>query len=483
MVFSSILFLFLYLPFTLTLYFLTGKRYKNLLLLIASLIFYAWGEGLYLFIMLISILINYSCGLLIDNHRGSNRSRVYLSVAIILNLGILAFFKYANFAVSNLNSFFSVFGIGPLFLPPVHLPIGISFFTFQAISYVIDVYKQKAPVQRNIINLGVYIALFPQLIAGPIVRFSHIAKEIVVRAASRQDFAEGVRRFLFGLAKKMLIANSMALVADKIFSFPTSELTTSLAWFGAVCYTLQIYFDFSGYSDMAIGLGRMFGFHFLENFNYPYISCSIQDFWRRWHISLSTWFRDYLYIPLGGNRLGPGRTYLNLVIVFFLCGLWHGASWNFVIWGLFHGLFLVAERSVLGHVLKVLPSLFGHLYTLLVVIIAWVIFRSESISSAGGYIAAMFGFASGSGVKYNLAMFLTSKLTLEICLGIILSIPVYPLIKRMEVSVLEICSAKLSTTLHAAFNLVGLVLLIVFTYASIITLAASVYNPFIYFRF
>ncbi len=483
MVFSSILFLFLYLPFTLTLYFLTGKKYKNLLLIIASLIFYAWGEGLYLLIMLISIFINYLCGLLIDNHRGSNRSRAYLTVAIILNLGILAFFKYANFAVDNLNSVLSAFGIGPLFLPPVHLPIGISFFTFQATSYVIDVYKQKAPVQRNIINLGVYISLFPQLIAGPIVRFSHIAKEIVDRTTSRQDFAEGVRRFLFGLAKKMLIANPMALVADKIFSLPTGELTTSLAWLGAVCYTLQIYFDFSGYSDMAIGLGRMFGFHFLENFNYPYISRSIQEFWRRWHISLSTWFRDYLYIPLGGNRLGPGRTYFNLVTVFFLCGLWHGASWTFVIWGLFHGLFLVAERTVLGRALKALPSPFGHLYTLLTVIVAWVIFRSESISGAGEYIAAMFGFACGSGVKYNLAMFLTSKLELEMCLGIILSTPVYPLIKRVEESSLEMCPAKLNTTLYAGFILVGLMLLAVVVYASIITLAASVYNPFIYFRF
>jgi alginate O-acetyltransferase complex protein AlgI len=483
MVFSSIIFLFLFLPLTLTLYFITGKKRRNLFLLCASLIFYAWGEGLYLLILLISIFINFSCGLLIDHHRGSNRSSIYLAVGIVLNLGILALFKYANFVVTNLNSILAALGSGQLYLAAVHLPIGISFFTFQALSYVIDVYNQKTTVQRNIINLGAYISLFPQLMAGPIVRFAHIAKEMVSRTVSRRDFAEGVRQFLFGLGKKMLIANPVALVADQVFSLSTGELTTGLAWLGAICYTLQIYFDFSGYSDMAIGLARMFGFHYLENFNYPYISRSIREFWRRWHISLSTWFRDYLYIPLGGNRRGPIRTYINLVIVFLLCGLWHGASWNFVIWGLFHGLFLATERTSLGRGIDALPQPLRHLYTLLIVTVGWVIFRTESMTHAISYLSAMSGFTSGAGVKYNIAMFLSDKLKLEIGMGIILSTPLYPLIKRMEASILKTGPAKLNAPLNVIFNFVGFVLISIMVYASLISLAISAYNPFIYSRF
>ena len=483
MVFSSIIFLFLFLPLALAFYFLTVKKYRNLFLLFASLIFYAWGEGFYLLILLISIFINYSCGLLIDNHRSSNRSGVYLIVAIVLNLGILAFFKYANFVVTNLNSILPVFGIGPLYLTRIHLPIGISFFTFQALSYVVDVYNQKILAQRNIINLSAYISLFPQLMAGPIVRYAHIAKEIVSRTTSRTDFSEGVRQFLFGLGKKMLIANPVAGVADQVFFLPAGELTTGLAWLGAICYTLQIYFDFSGYSDMAIGLARMFGFHYLENFNYPYISRSIREFWRRWHISLSTWFKDYLYIPLGGNHRGSLRTYMNLVIVFLLCGLWHGASWNFVIWGLFHGLFLAIERTFLGRGLNALPQPFRHIYTLLIVMVGWVIFRTESMAQGISYLSAMSGFAHGAGVKYNVAMFLSDKLKLEIGMGIILSAPVYPLIKRMEVSILETRPVKLKASLNVVFSLVGFVLLSIIVYASVINLAASAYNAFIYSRF
>jgi alginate O-acetyltransferase complex protein AlgI len=483
MVFSSIIFLFLFLPLTLTLYFITGKKHRNLFLLFASLIFYAWGEGLYLLILLISIFINFSCGLLIDHHRGSKRSSIYLAVGIFLNLAILALFKYANFVVTNLNSILAALGSGQLYLAPVHLPIGISFFTFQALSYVIDVYNQKTTVERNIINLGAYISLFPQLMAGPIVRFAHIAKEMVSRTVSRTDFAEGVKQFLFGLGKKMLIANPVALVADQVFSVPTAELTTGLAWLGAICYTLQIYFDFSGYSDMAIGLARMFGFHYLENFNYPYISRSIREFWRRWHISLSTWFRDYLYIPLGGNRGDPIRTYINLVIVFVLCGLWHGASWNFVIWGLFHGFFLATERTFLGRGINALPQPLRHIYTLLIVMVGWVIFRTESMTHAISYLSAMSGFASGAGEKYNIAMFLSDKLKLEIGMGIILSTPLYPLIRRMEESILKTVPAKLNAPLKVIFNFVGFVLISFTVYASLISLAVSAYNPFIYSRF
>jgi alginate O-acetyltransferase complex protein AlgI len=483
MVFSSIIFLYLFLPIVLGLYVLTSKRHRNLFLLLASLLFYAWGEELHLFILVASILINFSCGLLVENHRKSNTSRVYLIIAIVLNLGLLAFFKYANFVVTNLNSLLAIFGIGPFHLARVHLPIGISFFTFQALSYVIDVYRQKIIAQRNIINLGVYISLFPQLIAGPIVRFAHIAKEIVDRSISRADFAEGVRRFLFGLGKKMLIANSVAKVADQVFSLPAVDLTTGLAWLGAVCYTLQIYFDFSGYSDMAIGLARIFGFHYLENFNYPYISRSIREFWRRWHISLSSWFRDYLYIPLGGNQKSSMRTYMNLVIVFLLCGLWHGASWNFAIWGLFHGLFLATERTFLGRGLNTLPRPFRHIYTLLVVVVGWVIFRTETMTHAVSYLYAMAGLAHGAGVKYNVAMFLTNKLKLEIGIGIILSAPLYPLIERIGSSILETGPVKCRAALNVAFHVAGLAWLSFVVYASVISLAASAYNPFIYSKF
>jgi alginate O-acetyltransferase complex protein AlgI len=483
MVFSSTIFLFLFLPLTLALYFLTGKKRRNLFLLFASLIFYAWGEGPYLLILVISIFVNYSCGLLIDHHRGSNRSGVFLAGAIVLNLGLLALFKYGNFLVANLNSLLAIFGGGKLYLAPVHLPIGLSFFTFQALSYVIDVYKQKTTAQRNLINLGAYISLFPQLVAGPIVRFSHVAKEMMTRTVSRTDFAEGVRQFLFGLGKKMLIANPVALVADQVFSLSTRDLTTGLAWLGAVCYTLQIYFDFSGYSDMAIGVARMFGFHYLENFNYPYISQSIREFWRRWHISLSTWFRDYLYIPLGGNRGSSARTYVNLVIVFILCGLWHGASWNFVIWGLFHGLFLATERTSLGRGINALPQPFRHIYALLIVTVGWVIFRTESMTHAMSYLSAMSGFSSGAGVKYNVEMFLSDKLKWEIGMGIVLSTPLYPLIKRMETSILKTGPAKLNVPLKVIFNFVGFVLLSIMVYASLISLAISSYNAFIYSRF
>ncbi len=483
MVFSSIIFLFLFLPVALGLYFLTGKKYRNLFLLFASLVFYAWGEGEHLLLLVASIFINYFCGLLIENHRRSNTARVYLTIAVVLNLALLAFFKYANFFVANLNSVLGVFGSKELSLAQVHLPIGISFFTFQGLSYVIDVYCQKITAQRNIINLGAYISLFPQLMAGPIVRLAHIAGEIVDRNTSRTDFAEGARQFLFGLGKKILIADSVARVAGQVFSLPSADLTIGLAWLGAVCYTLQIYFDFSGYSDMAIGLARIFGFHYLENFNYPYISRSIREFWRRWHISLSTWFRDYLYIPLGGNQRGPMRTHFNLVTVFLLCGLWHGASWNFVIWGLFHGVFLATERTFLGRGLDTLPRPFRHIYTLLVVMVGWVIFRTESMTHAISYLSAMAGLAHGAGVKYNVAMFLSDKLKLEIGMGMIASAPLYPLLKRIGASILQRPPAKYRLALNVAFGLAGLAFVCAIVYASVLSLAVSAYSAFIYSKF
>ena len=345
MVFSSTIFLFFFLPLTLLAYFVVGPRGRNLILLAASLLFYAWGETVYLLVMLFSIAANYLFGLLIDRarERGS-RGGTAFALAVATNLGLLGFFKYANFFVDNLNQVLPVLGLAPMDIGRVHLPIGISFFTFQALSYIIDLYRNETAVQRSLLNFALYKALFPQLIAGPIVRYRDVAREIEQRTVSLDDFASGVQRFIIGLGKKVLIANVMGRAADTIFATPAETLPATLAWTGSIAFMLQIYFDFSGYSDMAIGLGRMFGFHFLENFNYPYIARSVREFWRRWHISLSTWFRDYLYIPLGGNRHGPVRTGANLLLVFLLCGLWHGASWTFLIWGVYHGIFLVLER-------------------------------------------------------------------------------------------------------------------------------------------
>lgn len=483
MVFSSIIFLFFFLPLTLVIYTLAGRKLQNLFLLGVSLSFYAWGEGIYVLVMVVSILMNYACGLMIVRQKDGNPSRVVLVVALVLNLAILSFFKYSNFIVDNINALFTLCGLPTLILAPMHLPIGISFFTFQAMSYVIDVYRLKVTAQKNLINLGLYISLFPQLIAGPIVRYHDIAKELINRRIQRHDFACGVQRFFFGLSKKMLLANPIAAIADKIFSLPAVELTPALAWLGAICYTLQIYFDFSGYSDMAIGLGRMFGFHFLENFNYPYIAKSIREFWRRWHISLSSWLKDYLYIPLGGNRKGNIRTYLNLFIVFLLCGLWHGANWTFIVWGLYHGFFLVLERTRIGGWLTKVWQPLQHGLTILLVVIGWVLFRSETISEACSYIAAMFGLGQGINTSNPIEMFLDKKATLEICLAIILSMPIYPFILNVKDIISKRLTISLRNGCEAVFHCVHFFVIVGIVYAAIISLAAGVYNPFIYFRF
>ena len=392
MLFSSTLFLFLFLPLTLVAYLVVGRRLRNVLLLLASLFFYLWGENIYVLVMLSSITMNYIFGLLIDrNIKRGDSGKLPMVLGVVANLGLLIFFKYTNFIVDNVNILLGTMGVAAINIEPIHLPIGISFFTFQAMSYIIDVYRKDSNVQKNPINLGLYIALFPQLIAGPIVRYHDIADQINRRKTRLLDVAAGSERFIFGLGKKVLIANPLALVADQIFALPVDQLSTGAAWIGVICYTLQIYFDFSGYSDMAIGLGRMFGFRFLENFNYPYISRSIREFWRRWHISLSSWFRDYLYIPMGGNRLGEKRTRRNLLIVFLLVGLWHGASWSFIVWGLIHGLFLIFERSRPGRFIEKMPTPLQLVYTLLVVMNAWVFFRVEKLSDALDYLAVMYG--------------------------------------------------------------------------------------------
>src|SRR2546425_1448106 len=371
MVFASPIFLFLFLPLILATYFLLPRRWGNAALLVASLAFYVWGEGLYATIVITSIAFNWALGKRIGDAKDPRARRRWLALAVAGNLAVLAIFKYANFFVANLHAALGAHSWGAIAIA-IPLPLGISFFTFHSISYLVDIYRKNATAQRNIGSFALYILLFPQLIAGPIIRYKDIAQQIASRERRFADVAEGVRRFVIGLGKKVLIANTLGRVADQVFAIAPSELNTSVAWLGLVCYSLQIYFDFSGYSDMAIGMMRMFGFRVLENFNYPYISQSIREFWRRWHISLSNFFRDYLYIPLGGNRRGKVRGYANLVIVFLLCGLWHGANWTFILWGAWHGVFLVLERAGVEGALERTWRPLRHAYALAAVLGGWV---------------------------------------------------------------------------------------------------------------
>ena len=483
MIFSSNIFLFAFLPCVLLGYALlprTGLR--NVWLLAVSLLFYAWGEHFYVLLMLGSIALNYVCALLLQHWRGHVLSRVFLWIAVIANLGLLAFFKYANFVVDNVGRFLEAMGFEAIHLDPVHLPIGISFFTFQALSYVIDVYRRDAVAQKNPLNVGLYISLFPQLIAGPIVRYTDIAKGISHRCMCLNAVSHGIKRFTIGLAKKVLLANTMAKAADLFFTAEASQLSAGAAWLGLVCYTLQIYYDFSGYSDMAIGLGRVFGFRFKENFKHPYIAISVRDFWRRWHISLSTWLRDYLYVPLGGSRKGGARTYLNLAVVFLLCGLWHGAAWNFVLWGLLHGGFMVLERAGLGRVLSRMWRPLQHVYLLLVVGLAWVVFRAESLTHAAGYLGALFGMAGGSE-----SVGIGGGWTMELFVALVVSImAMTPL--RFRVSRAIIAAERgLHPTRRAWVYVLrsgAEALLVAATLVMCAMLLASgAYNPFIYFRF
>jgi len=475
MVFSSAIFLFAFLPLVLSGYYLVPRGLRNAYLLVASLFFYAWGEGFLVLLMLASVAMNYVGGRIIDSCSARRSRRLALGATLAANLALLGWFKYANFIADNLNVVLSTLGLPTWGLDPVHLPIGISFFTFQAMSYVVDIYRGDARVQRNPINSALYIALFPQLIAGPIVRYHHIDEQLRERSHNMELFAGGVVLFVIGLGKKMLIANPMGEVSDEIFAIPAAELTAPVSWMGALAYTLQIYFDFSGYSDMAIGLGRMFGFQFLINFNYPYISRSMREFWRRWHISLSRWFRDYLYIPLGGNRVSHRRVYFNLLVVFFLCGLWHGASWNFVIWGLIHGAFLAAERTRFGELVSRCWRPVQHAYVLLVVVCAWVFFRAETLDYALAYLGAMFGLGAGAGVLYHAAMYV-DPLTLAIFIcGVVGSMPMWPALRRRL--------AGLQPGPRAALDgaMIGALLLVII--GASLHLAAGTHNPFIYFRF
>ncbi|SFC95959.1 MBOAT family O-acyltransferase [Algibacter pectinivorans] len=467
MVFTSPTFLFLFLPLVLLLYYYANTFFRNITLLVFSLLFYAWGEGLYLLLMIISIVFNYFFGLLIGRDKKNNKRRLLLFVAVVFNLSLIFYFKYTAFLVSIINDFFNL----DINTTPIHLPLGISFFTFQSISYLVDVYRQEVPSQKKIINLGLYISLFPQLIAGPIVRYSDINLQLNTREHSFEKFSNGIYRFTIGLVKKMVIANPLGYIADQVFAIDSNDLSMPLSWIGILCYSFQIYYDFSGYSDMAIGLGKMFGFKFEENFNHPYISKSVQEFWRRWHISLSSWFRDYLYIPLGGNRLGKKRLIFNLIVVFFLTGFWHGASWNFIFWGLFHGLFISLERIQKVKTFLKAKVVLSHCYTLIIVVVAWVFFRAQDLSSSFKYLFNMFNFKKYSIDLFEFKTIVSNEAIFVFILAIIFAIPIRKKIENMF-------------QFNEVFWGVSRVLLIVASLILVISkVASSTYNPFIYFRF
>ncbi len=469
MVFSSVSFLIFFLPCLLVIYFLVPKRFrylKNLILLAFSLAFYTCGGPKFLLLMLLSILINYIGGCLAAPNHSAKTRKFGMIFSVVLGLALLGWFKYAGFFGEILHALLPVIPI-----PQVTLPIGISFFTFQGLSYVIDVYRDDAPVQKDILKLALYISFFPQLVAGPIVRYTTVAEEIECRDESVSEFSAGAVRFLFGLGKKMLLANAVANVADAAFA--AAAPSASFAWLGALAYTFQIYFDFSAYSDMAIGLGKMFGFHFLENFNYPYISQSITEFWRRWHISLSTWFRDYVYIPLGGNRCSKMRNILNLLIVWFLTGLWHGASWNFIVWGLWFFVLLIGEKFLWGKVLQRLPSLLRYIYAMLLVILSWVIFHANTLHAAISYIAAMFG---GNAWHDAHSVYYIVEYWPEWLCCFLAALPVK---QWLQIALEKRDTVTSRAVLLAAPKVIALALLVL-SYCKLIT---GSFNPFIYFRF
>lgn len=467
MVFSSILFMFIYLPIVLAVYYICPLKWRNWWLFIVNMVFYGWGEPVYILLMLFSIVMNYISGIFVGKYKDDNKPKAkrVLVVNIIINLAMLMFFKYYDLFATTLNQIPGLGFIQPLGLT---LPIGISFYTFQTMSYPIDIYRGDGNVQRNFISFGTFVALFPQLIAGPIVRYKDIDDQLTYREHSPDKFSSGIERFTIGLGKKVLIANNIGQLWDTYSAMPASELTFVGSWIGILAFSLQIYFDFSGYSDMAIGLGRMIGFEFLENFNYPYISKSITEFWRRWHISLGTWFRDYVYIPLGGNRKGKNRQLLNIAIVWALTGFWHGANWTFMLWGLYFAVFLIIEKLWLLERLEKAPAIVGHIYSLFVVICGWVLFQLNTLTEVGNYYKAMFGFGSGGTVStadgYHAASFAVMFL-----IAIIASTP---LLKNLF--------SKLSPK---AKNFITPVLVLLALVICTAYLVDATYNPFLYFRF
>ena len=463
MVFSSTLFLFLFLPSLLLVYFnpiFKGRNFKNVVLLLFSIGFYAWGEPLFVLLMIATALVNWFIALIMD--KSVNSKKIWAGVAIFYDVALLGIFKYLTFITENI----ALLTGNDSIIVKIALPIGISFFTFQMMSYIFDILMGNSKAQKNPLNVLLYITLFPQLIAGPIVRYETVEDEIVNRVETQEEFTKGVIRFVYGLGKKVLISNYIALVADITFSnIATSSVAT--AWLGAICYTLQIYFDFSGYSDMAIGLGLMFGFHFLENFNYPYIAKSVNDFWRRWHISLSTWFRDYVYIPLGGNQVTKAKWIRNLFVVWLLTGIWHGANWTFIVWGLFYFCILLIEKLIGIDKIEKL-GVMSRIYTLIVVVIAWVIFRAETLSIAIKYLGVMFGIGANDFIDENF-IYLLTNIKFILIFAIILSTPIYGKLKF-----------SISKNNGRIFDSIAVIIIFVL---SLISCIQSVYNPFIYFNF
>lgn len=477
MLFSSITFLFAFLPIVLFLYYISPRFLKNTVLVIVSLAFYAWGEPRYIVIMLCSIIVGYLMGILTEKFKNAEeigKARAMMILAVVINLGILVFFKYTNFFVENINNIPGVTIKMPHFPgiaytgDKINLPLGISFYTFQILSYSVDVYRGTVKAQRNIINLAAYITLFPQLIAGPIVRYETVEKELVERRESVDMFGEGASRFVMGLGKKVLIANMAGEIFNNLSSLGADDNTVILSWICSIAFTLQIYFDFSGYSDMAIGLGRMLGFNFLENFDYPYISKSITEFWRRWHISLSSWFRDYVYIPLGGNRKGKFKTFRNIFIVWLLTGFWHGAAWNFIFWGLYYFVLLMIEKNFLLDKLKKAPAVLSHIYSLFLINIGWVIFAYDDVKKLKDALLNMF-FANGLAVANDLTIFYILSYGLFLLIAFAVATP-YP--KKLADKIFD----KLNGIPEVIFLLAVFVLSTAF-------LASESFNPFLYFRF
>ena len=470
MIFSSIFFIFAFLPIVLIIYYLTPFKLKNLVLLIASLIFYAWGEPVYVILMIFSIAINFVSGIELEYYMENGemrKAKLACTVTVVMNLFILGFYKYYGFLMDNLNAILPV----DISYTELALPIGISFYTFQTMSYVIDVYRGKVEAQHNLITFGAYVSMFPQLIAGPIVRYSDVEKQLMHRSLSLEKFGDGVMWFLQGLGKKVLIANNMGSIYESVMALGASETSVLTAWIGCFAYTMQIYFDFGGYSDMAIGLGKMLGFDFMQNFNYPYTAKSITDFWRRWHISLSSWFKEYVYIPLGGNRGSTARAIRNLMIVWALTGMWHGAAWNFIFWGIYYGVILIIEKYVLKGAVDRLPGILQHFYTMVLVMFGWVLFFAPSLGKAVSYMGTMLGIGGAGFLDMTAVYYLKSSFVLGI-VAVAASTPwMYQHFSRWK-KARETYKRILCVIVYAVIFLI-----------SIAYLVNATYNPFLYFRF
>ncbi|MDO4553969.1 MAG: MBOAT family O-acyltransferase [Lachnospiraceae bacterium] len=469
MVFSSTVFLFAFLPLLFLFYFMAAEKWRNYVLLIFSLVFYAWGEPKFLPVMIILVMLDYIFAICIGRTEKIQRKKIYVAATVVSNLGLLGYYKYTKFVLENVNVFLQK----NITIPDIVLPIGISFFTFQAMSYVLDVYRGDAKVQKNPFYVLLYVSLFPQLVAGPIVRYQTVEEEIVSRKTTAADFSEGLERFIIGFGKKIIISNNAAVVVDNIFG--ASKIDASMAWLAVIGYGLQIYFDFSAYSDMAIGLGRILGFHFKENFDFPYISQSATEFWRRWHISLSSWFRDYVYIPLGGNRKGVKRQIFNMFVVWALTGIWHGAAWTYIVWGLYFFVLLVLEKYVLHSFLEKLPRIVRHLYFFFCINISWALFRGEDLSQAWWVVKHMLRMHVTTDGWAMTNMYL-HQYGLYLVLGVIFCAPVYRILKEKMSKV----KAEKTRILLQGINYAGLLVLF---FVSILYLVNSSYNPFIYFRF